>query len=283
MARVRGRAGRRGHVLRRAGCARAQSRTPARVAPGVLPAETAGWRSGPHVEHDDGAADGGAYYGSSDAELNSPMKALLRLLIVVLAIVGATALAAGAWFMRGGINSQQQPGAVETAVARRLRAAAIPSSARQAANPVTMTPEVLEDGLSHFADHCASCHGNDGGADTVMARGLYPKVPDMRLAATQELSDGELFYIIENGVRLTGMPAWSTGAPEGVEASWKLVHFIRHLPKITEAELEKMKTLNPKSSDAWREEEEARRFLEGGDDPAPPAAAPSHKHGGQQR
>src|SRR5687767_4752630 len=161
--------------------------------------------------------------------------------------------------MRGGINSQQQPGAVETAIARRLRAAAIPSGARQAKNPVQATPEVLEEGMAHFADHCASCHGNDGGADTAIARGLYPKVPDMRLAETQGLSDGELFYIIENGVRLTGMPAWGTGTPEGVEASWKLVHFIRQLPKITEADVEKMKALNPKSADEWREEEEARR------------------------
>ena len=208
------------------------------------------------------------------------MKALFKLLIVVLALVGASALAAGIWFMRGGINSKQQPGAVETALARRLRAAAIPSSARRAANPVRATPDVMEAGMAHFADHCASCHGNDGGADTEMARGLYPKVPDMRLADTQGLSDGELFYIIENGVRLTGMPAWGNGTPEGIEASWALVHFIRQLPKLTEAELEKMRTLNPKSADEWREEEDARKFLEGGSDPTPAPPAPRHKHGG---
>jgi mono/diheme cytochrome c family protein len=208
------------------------------------------------------------------------VKALFKLFVVALALIGASALAAGAWFMRGGINSKQQPGAIETAVARRLRSAAIPSSARRETNPVRMTPEVLEAGLAHFADHCASCHGNDGGADTAMARGLYPKVPDMRLAETQGLSDGELFYIIENGVRLTGMPAWGTGTPEGVEASWALVHFIRHLPKITEADVEKMKAMNPKSADEWREEEEARRFLEGGSEPEPKQPASPHKHGG---
>lgn len=211
------------------------------------------------------------------------MKATIRLLIVVLALIGAGALAAGAWLIRGGINAKQQPGAVETSLARRLRAAAIPRSARRTANPVQLTPDVLEAGMAHFANHCASCHGNDGGADTDMARGLYPKVPDMRLAATQSLSDGELFYIIENGVKLTGMPAWATGTREGEEASWVLVHFIRHLPKITDAELEKMKAMNPKSSDEWREEEEARRFLEGDSDAAPPPAAPPHKHGGQKQ
>src|SRR5687768_11489434 len=122
------------------------------------------------------------------------MAALFKLLVVLLALVGASALLFGAWFMSGGIDAKQQPSAIETAVARRLRAAAIPSSARREVNPVQVSPDVLQAGMAHFADHCASCHGNDGGADTEMARGLYPKVPDMRLAETQDLTDGELFY-----------------------------------------------------------------------------------------
>ena len=79
------------------------------------------------------------------------------------------------------------------------------------------------------------------------------------------MSDGELFSIIENGVRLTGMPAWGTGTPEGERASWALVHFIRRLPAMTEEEIAAMEQLNPKSADEWREEEDARRFLAGED------------------
>jgi hypothetical protein len=88
----------------------------------------------------------------------------------------------------------------------------------------------------------------------------------MRVADTQNLSDGELFYIIHNGIRLTGMPAFGaeTSAEEDLD-SWKLVHFIRHLPNITEDELEKMKGMNPKSPHAMEEEEAIRRFLEGED------------------
>ena len=89
------------------------------------------------------------------------------------------------------------------------------------------SPESVKKGLEHFADHCAMCHANDGSGAAEMGRGLYPRVPDMRLPATQSLTDGELFYIIENGVRLTGMPAWGTGTPEGEEATWHLVRFIR--------------------------------------------------------
>lgn len=137
--------------------------------------------------------------------------------------------------------------------------------------------------MSHFADHCASCHGNDGSGATQIGRNLYPKAPDMRLAATQTLSDGELFYIIENGVRFTGMPAWSTGTLEGAEATWHLVRFIRHLPALTPEELREMDALNPKTPSELEEETKDREFLNGTTDAAEPAghegaAAPAHQH-----
>ena len=112
-----------------------------------------------------------------------------------------------------------------------------------------------------------------------MGQALYPKVPDMRLPATQNLSDGELFYIIEHGVRLTGMPAWGTGTPEGEQASWRLVHFIRHLPQITPEEIAQMESMNPRSPEDIRQDIEAERFLQGGD-PAPDA--PRHEGGGHE-
>ena len=85
----------------------------------------------------------------------------------------------------------------------------------------------------HFADHCASCHGNDGRGKTEIGQNLYPKAPDMWGEETQKLSDGELFYIIKNGVRLTGMPAWGKDTPKDDRQSWHLVAFIRHVPWIT--------------------------------------------------
>jgi hypothetical protein len=100
----------------------------------------------------------------------------------------------------------------------------------------------------------------------------------MRLPDTQNLDDHELFYIIENGIRLTGMPAWGTGTPEGEEASWHLVHFIRHLPQITPEEIEEMEALNPRSPEGIRQEVEAERFLRG-DDVAPAVPTPpAHVH-----
>ncbi|HET6922911.1 MAG TPA: cytochrome c, partial [Anaeromyxobacteraceae bacterium] len=98
--------------------------------------------------------------------------------------------------------------------------------------------------------------------------GLYPRVPDMRRPETQQLSDGEIFWIIENGVRFTGMPAWGEPGREG--ESWALVHFIRHLPALTPAEALQMKRANPRSLEAWRELEEDERFLRGDEPPLAP-------------
>ena len=100
---------------------------------------------------------------------------------------------------------------------------ATPRAVRGRSNPVEANDAVFNEGLEHFADHCATCHGNDGSGDTAIGRNLYPRAPDMRTSRTQDLSDGELFSIIENGVRLTGMPAWGDGTPESEQASWVLV------------------------------------------------------------
>jgi mono/diheme cytochrome c family protein len=141
---------------------------------------------------------------------------------------------------------------------------AIPRQARDAKNPVASSPAVLEEAMEHFADHCANCHANDGSGNTAIGRGMYPKAPDMRSAGTQDLTDGELFYIIHNGIRFTGMPAFGSGREDDPdEASWKLVYFIRRLPHITIEELERMKEMNPKTPADLKEEEALEKFLRG--------------------
>lgn len=199
------------------------------------------------------------------------------LALLVLLAAAAAAAAAGVWYVRAtGLSARATPGAVEARLARAVRGLAVPREVRERQNPVPRSDEALAQGRAHFADHCSSCHANDGSGDTEMGRNLFPKAPDMRLAATQDLTDGELFWIIENGIRFTGMPAWSTGTREGEEASWHLVHFIRRLPDITEAEVEEMEGLNPRSPEEIRQEIEAERFLRGDD--VTPSAQAGHIH-----
>lgn len=158
-----------------------------------------------------------------------------RRILIMLAIVAAVFLAGGIWLIatvRYGLSAHDRPTAAEVFLARTFRRWAVPADLRDAKNPVPLTPEVLAEARSHFADHCATCHGIDGkGSD--MGRRMHPQAPDMTLPATQSLSDGELFATIENGVRMTGMPGWGTGTAESAYGSWTLVHFIRQLPKAT--------------------------------------------------
>lgn len=214
------------------------------------------------------------------ADWENVVSRFLKGFIVGILVCLAGALGALALVAARGISARETPGRFETFAARRLRHFAIPRAARQAANPLPATPENVTDGLQHFADHCAVCHANDGSGDTAYGRNLYPKPPDLRLPDTQSLSDGEVFYVIEHGVRLTGMPAFGDGTPESADSSWKLVHFIRHLPNLTPEELAEMQRLNPKTPEELRQEEEIKRFLEGGAPTAPAAGPPPHKHGG---
>jgi len=206
------------------------------------------------------------------------MAATLRafVLLILIAAVAGGVLAYSV--VSRGLDTRAEPSRVEALAARTMRSLATPAATKEQANPVTATREVLDEGLEHFADHCAVCHANDGSGDTPIGRNLYPKAPDMRLAGTQALSDGELFSIIENGIRLTGMPAWGTGTPDGKQASWALVHVVRRLPSLTQEEIARMEALNPKTAEQFREEEEIRRFLQG-EDPAPSSIVPASPGG----
>jgi mono/diheme cytochrome c family protein len=174
---------------------------------------------------------------------------VLLLVIIALAVVVAALL-------RNGVSARSAPTTTERMIARNMRHFAVPVALRRARNPLPLTAAALADGRAHFADHCADCHGNDGSGQTEMGENLYPSPPNMRAAVTQQLSDGELFAIIKNGVRLTGMPAWQ----HDDEDTWKLVLFIRHLPNLAPKELEEMKRLNRVSPLDLEEKE----FLEGG-------------------
>ena len=145
-----------------------------------------------------------------------------------------------------------------------VRRWAIPVPIRSQASPVAPSESAERAGRDHWADHCATCHANDGSGDTAIGRSLYPPAPDMRLARTQGMSDGELFYVIERGIPFTGMPAWGTGTPSGEDASWKLVQFIRHLPALSPQEEVEMEALNPKSAAETAKAREIDQFLSGG-------------------
>lgn len=200
---------------------------------------------------------------------------LFRVFVLLVAL-GALTFGAGLWYVQHHtpFSSRAEPTRLEAAVARRVRHLSIPADLRAKTNPLPATADNLHEGLEHFADHCAQCHANNGAGDTPIGRGLYPKPPVLREALTQSLSDGELFAIIQNGIRFTGMPAFG-GGEHTDDDSWKCVLFIRHLPAITPKELAEMEKLNPKAPD---DEPAAGESLKPAEPKTP--APHTHKHGG---
>jgi len=205
------------------------------------------------------------------------MKIPKAILWVLLGVV-VLAIASGVLLMRRGISARKEPSAMETTVARALRHMAIPKIDREEENPwaTVVTPEILKDAREHFADHCSQCHANDGSGKTEMGQYLYPRAPDMRLPATQNLTDGELYYIIRNGVPLTGMPAWGEPNTDQDDDSWQLVLFIRHLPKLTAEEIKDMEHYNPVGEMEREDEKEHEQAPNGADSSG--KSAPAHHH-----
>ena len=193
--------------------------------------------------------------------------------LAMMLVATALAILAAASLLHHGLSSRATPTSFEAMLARNARRMAIPADARKQQNPVLATADNLRDARLHFADHCAICHGNEGTGDTMIGKGLYPKPPDLRAAGTQKLSDGELFWIIENGVRFTGMPAFG-GTHGSEEDSWKLVRFIRHLPQLSTDERLEMERHNPKGPGDRKEETEEEDFLRG----APVQQKPESPH-----
>jgi len=146
-------------------------------------------------------------------------------LVVGLSLLVLAALSA-AWVRWRGFRASDAPGAFESSLARSMRDFAIPRGEHRRSNPVARDPAALARGREAYLIRCAVCHGVDGRGATPIGANQYPRVPNLRSEPTQRLSDGDIHYIIENGVQLTGMPAMhSESSPE----SWNLVAFIRSL------------------------------------------------------
>ena len=126
-----------------------------------------------------------------------------------LILVGALVIGVVYFLMvlRHGFRATDESTAGERALARAMRNLSIPRDGRQAKNPLQTTADNINNARDIFIDRCAGCHGKDGSGITQIGRNLYPKPPDLRMPQTQNLTDGEIHYIIQNGVRLTAMPA----------------------------------------------------------------------------
>jgi mono/diheme cytochrome c family protein len=196
-------------------------------------------------------------------------KSVLMFVLLLLIVLGL-------WFYwaltKHGFSARAQPSRIEAFLARKARGLATPAEAKDLKNPLPSTPLSIAEGRDHFADHCAVCHANTGSGKTMINAGLYPPAPDLRQDETQGLSDGELMYIIKNGIRFTGMPGW--GGED--EENWKLVLFIRHLPHLTAQELALMTEVNGLQEETTDDSHGLAHGKPGAKTPSEGHAHPSH-------
>ena len=187
-------------------------------------------------------------------------------------VLALVVVVAGVWFVfsaADGFGARSKPSAVEALIARRVRLASIPARARSVTNPVVDDAAARAAAKAHYADHCAICHAADGSGVTPIGSALYPPAPDMRDERTQSLTDGEIFFIIENGIRFTGMPGWGHAESGNADDSWQLVHLIRRLPGFTADDVDALRSMMPRSSHAHEN---------GADHHAPKPGVAGHHH-----
>jgi len=201
------------------------------------------------------------------------------ILSVVSTLVVIGVLVAGfLWYLRGsGFSAREQPSWMEKVMAQNARKIATPADAKTLKNPrQQQTKDMIAEADEHFVEHCGICHGIDGRGDTLIGKNLYPKVPDMSAADTQQLSDGELYYIIGNGIRLTGMPAWRF--EDKPEAIWDLVSLIRRLPKLSPEELQRLQKAAREAGGELAEQAGEPEKKGPGQSPEEGEAKPKHTH-----
>ena len=146
------------------------------------------------------------------------------------------AVAAGLvlWFGLFEVAATKPPGKLEEALARFALNRAVARRAPKASNPLPASAEVLRDGLAHYRENCAQCHGAPGVEASEAGQGLNPPAPDLTLPRVQKRPDGELYWIVANGIRMTGMPAFQPTHKE--KEIWEIVAFLRHLDALTAEE-----------------------------------------------
>ena len=205
------------------------------------------------------------------------MRKIILSFISTLAVVGLL-IGGLLWYVRGeGFSAREQPTWMERTMARNARRIATPAGAKALMNPrQQQTADMIAEADEHFVEHRGICHGIDGRGDTLIGKNLYPKVPDMSQPDSQQLSDGELYYIISNGIRLTGMPAWRF--EDKPEALWDLVSLIRRLPKLSSEELQRLQKAAREAGGEISEQAGEPEKTETGESPKEGEAKPGHKH-----
>jgi predicted CXXCH cytochrome family protein len=154
-----------------------------------------------------------------------------RIVTVILASLAVLLTALDVLFIPGLSVARTEPSQFEVQVATWLLRNSVPGSAKNMTNPLKDDPAAIAAGTDLFRQKCEVCHAYDGSGKTEIGSGAFPRPPALRTTVLQ-LTDGEIFYHIRNGIRNTAMPAWNM--PDN--QVWQVVSYIRNLPLVAPVE-----------------------------------------------
>ena len=119
--------------------------------------------------------------------------------------------------------------------------------------PPLDNPALVQQGFMHYDDMCVQCHGAPGKDPDEIAKGLWPKAPNLSMSSDNWTS-AQLFWITKNGIKFSAMPAW--GATHDDDKIWAMVAFIEKLPKMSPSDYQQMQTNTAKSEKSPEQKEE---------------------------
>ena len=159
-------------------------------------------------------------------------RALLYIMILIGAVIAVLILILR---LLPSINwpATRKPGQLETRLADYVTSNWVRRHAAKETNPFRPTPENLKAGQTDFEEHCATCHGLDGSGENRFEADFYPPIPKLT-GGTQKWSDGELYFVIANGIAMTAMPGF--GKNHDPNEIWGMVLWVRHLGQLSSLE-----------------------------------------------
>jgi len=151
-----------------------------------------------------------------------------RTVLIPVVSLAAIALVGASLASSFDLSALPDPGKFETSIADGAKNFLVHREAgRISVKEPSLTQSDLDNAQNVFGSECATCHGNDGRTPTDLGRGLYPRAPDLGSNEAQHWSDPEMFWVIRNGIRLTGMPAFGKQLTD--QETWSIVRYLRTL------------------------------------------------------
>jgi mono/diheme cytochrome c family protein len=158
---------------------------------------------------------------------------IIAALVVLAVVAGAVVIYSGAYY----VGADKPHWSITTWLLKQARYRSIRVHASGIAVPASLDDRAkILAGVSHYAEHCAVCHGAPGVQRGDMAEGLYPQPPNLADAA-RAYSPGELFWIVKHGIRMTGMPSWGDHSDNEL---WATISFLQELVEMSPEDYAKL-------------------------------------------